>query len=602
MLKYALLLSLALASTASAQRWNYKSSPFHAVRWKGERPYVLFQGDWYELVSIENRTAKKILAHCRKAYEHKWRWRFVEDLGQVLDDMGVPPTKKVKLVLKGAEGKKSAEAEMTYELRQRAKAAGNDQPFVAVTREHGGADPRFAHLTKSIRPDHFEKDTLTGKEAKSDLDELEGLREGAYSYLHRRQVDSRAALDTIRAGLGKRTKKASFALQIHKLLVLFGDGHSRVEMSLGAMGRRNYAPFLFGEDGGKIFAFKEDRSGFVRDEPVIRSMDGVPIEKWLEAARRVVPQGSPQFIEEQARRTLRYVGYLRQELGLRHRQTLKVEFADGAAETFEITGDRPKYGEWPRGRTREIGKYGYLRVDRMRREPKYHTYLEKRMAEFKDTRGLIIDVRGNGGGTRDVLRVLMAYFLTKKDPPRVVNVAAYRVPPWAGKPGGDGWMADRFLYTAKWDDWSGEARKAGSAHLKTFKPEWELPGKGFSKWHFMAVDRSAADRPFTYREPVVILMNTECYSATDIFLGAFKGVQGVTLVGTPSGGGSGRSEGYGLAASGLRIRLSSMASFQPDGKLYDGNGIQPDIVVKPARGDWIGKGDAQLDKALQLLN
>ena len=78
-------------------------------------------------------------------------------------------------------------------------------------------------------------------------------------------------------------------------------------------------------------------------------------------------------------------------------------------------------------------------------------------------------------------------------------------------------------------------------------------------------------------------------------------MQGVTLVGTPSGGGSGRTEGYGLAASGLRIRLSSMASFRPDGKLYDGNGIQPDIVVKPARGDWIGKGDAQLDKALELL-
>ena len=230
-------------------------------------------------------------------------------------------------------------------------------------------------------------------------------------------------------------------------------------------------------------------------------------------------------------------------------------------------------------------------------------------------------MRGNGGGSRDVLRVLMAYFLTSKDPPRVVNVAAYRIPPWAPKPDDDGYLANRFLHTPPWKGWSGEARKAGSELLKTFKPaflgrvhdvtgselankfkpEWKLPKKGFSKWHFMAVDRSAAESPYTYREPVVILMNTECYSATDIFLGAFKGLEGVTLVGTASGGGSGRTRAYGLAASGLRVRLSSMASFRPNGKLYDGNGVLPDLEVQPARGDWIGKGDAQLDRALELL-
>jgi hypothetical protein len=601
MLKYALLLSACLAAPASAERWNHKSSPFQAVRWKGAAPYVLYEGDWYELVSIQDRTPQKVLAFCRKQYDEKWRWRFVEDLGQVLDEMGVPPAKKVKLVLKGAAGPVTAEAEMTYRLRQRAKAAGYDQPFVAINREHAGANPRFADLAKRVRPDHYEKDELTAKEAMSDLDELEGLLEGAYSYLLREKVDYRAALDTIRAGLGKKIKKATFALQLTKFLALFGDGHSRIEMSLGAMGSRNYAPFLFGEDGGKVFAFKADRSGFVHDNPVIKGMDGVPIEKWLAAARAVVPRGSPQFVERQARRTLRYVGYLRQELGLRHRKVLKVEFADGATEAFEITGDRPRYGDWPRGRTREIGKVGYLRVDSMRSEPRYHTYLEKRMAEFKETRGLIIDVRGNGGGSRDVLRVLMAYFLTAKDPPRIANVAAYKVPPWADKPGGDGYMANRFLYTPEWSGWSGAARKAGSAHLKGFKPEWKLPKTGFSKWHFMAIDRSAAESPYTYREQVVILMDTGCYSATDIFLGAFKGIQGVTLCGTASGGGSGRTQSYGLAASGLRVRLSSMASFQPDGKLYDGNGVKPDIEVKPARGNWIGKGDVQLDKALELL-
>jgi hypothetical protein len=44
-----------------------------------------------------------------------------------------------------------------------------------------------------------------------------------------------------------------------------------------------------------------------------------------------------------------------------------------------------------------------------------------------------------------------------------------------------------------------------------------------------------------------------------------------------------------------------MASFQADGRMYDGRGVEPDVIVLPTATDWIGKGDSVLDAALERL-
>ena len=96
-------------------------------------------------------------------------------------------------------------------------------------------------------------------------------------------------------------------------------------------------------------------------------------------------------------------------------------------------------------------------------------------------------------------------------------------------------------------------------------------------------------------------MDTWNFSAWDIFLGALKGWKNVTLMGQSSGGGSGCRESYRLRNSQIKIYLSSMASFQPNGKLYDGNGIQPDVIIEPIPTDFIGKTDSILQAAIQRL-
>ena len=56
-----------------------------------------------------------------------------------------------------------------------------------------------------------------------------------------------------------------------------------------------------------------------------------------------------------------------------------------------------------------------------------------------------------------------------------------------------------------------------------------------------------------------------------------------------------------LANTDIRVRLSSMASFRTNGLLYEGRGIQPDIVLEPEPGYFVGQSDSTLQAAVTLL-
>jgi C-terminal processing protease CtpA/Prc len=98
-----------------------------------------------------------------------------------------------------------------------------------------------------------------------------------------------------------------------------------------------------------------------------------------------------------------------------------------------------------------------------------------------------------------------------------------------------------------------------------------------------------------------VLLDAGSFSATDIFLGAMSLAPNVTLMGTPSAGGSGRSRAFVLPRSRLTVVLSTMASFRPDGRFYDGVGIAPDIVVAQTVEALANGEDRQLAEAMRYL-
>lgn len=98
-----------------------------------------------------------------------------------------------------------------------------------------------------------------------------------------------------------------------------------------------------------------------------------------------------------------------------------------------------------------------------------------------------------------------------------------------------------------------------------------------------------------------MLSNAAYFSATDGFLSAFGELPQVALIGQASSGGSGATKRFQLPNSGLEVKLSSMASFRSNGKLFDGNGIAVDIPVSPDAIDFVGETDVVLDKAIEWV-
>lgn len=137
--------------------------------------------------------------------------------------------------------------------------------------------------------------------------------------------------------------------------------------------------------------------------------------------------------------------------------------------------------------------------------------------------------------------------------------------------------------------------------LAAFTPTWDYSVDDFLPQRFGAVLSPADPSRNIGDRPVVVLMDEGSFSATDLFLGAMSLAPNVTLMGVPSAGGSGRSREFVLPNTRLTVILSTMASFRPDGRLYDGVGITPNIMV-PRTVEGLANGrDEQMATALRYL-
>lgn len=214
------------------------------------------------------------------------------------------------------------------------------------------------------------------------------------------------------------------------------------------------------------------------------------------------------------------------------------------------------------------------------------------------TNGLVIDVRGNGGGLRHPILALLPCLMGADDEPVVVNAARYRLGAGDDPHAPGGYLENRFLFPRAWPGWSDRERAAIDRFRARFEPAWDVSEGEFSDWHYMVVS-AGGDDVTRFDGPVVVLMDAGCFSATDIFLAAMGELPQVTLMGTASGGGSARSKTYEIGE--LEVRLATMASYQPNGQLFDGVGVPPDVTVEPDVGDLVGRGDTQLDRAIELI-
>ena len=585
---------LVCLSSATAQRYA-KLAPFDGLRWNSEDPEVMVDKTWYQLVSIDGVKKSAILSFCKKTWRGRWQKRFSEDLVEVLSRMGHPPGKAVDLGVRALSGggEKTLRGVAMTEARRTAlwSARSQNQPRGAA----GQASRAPASLTRA--------------QVEADVDRLAWRVEHAYAYRDLLGVDWRGELAALRLKLVGARADPHAPVEVMKFLARFGDGHTRVGGSARIL-PPGFLPVLLAPLGDRVVALRPGGGGpAVPGSPYVKSIDGVPVDRWIGGAMSIVPVGHPEFMRRVATERAHFAAFVRAELDLpaKNASSVSIELTN-ANGSKNVKMVRPLAGRPPMARPSATpeqrtleGDVGYIRIPSMASGASFRRWLHRSMDAVKDTAGLVIDVRGNGGGSREALRVLRPYFMAKTDPPHVANVGAYRLGEGDDPVDPEGFLDNRYLWPAGHVGWSDAARGAIAKVAATFKPDWKLPAGCFSAWHYMVLERTP-DTAFHYDRPLIILLDTGCFSATDIFLGGFSGHRNVTLMGTRSGGGSGRSRSEALPNSGLTVRMSTMASFRPNGQRYDGKGIAPDVEVGPILSDLLGSTDSILDAAVKRLS
>jgi hypothetical protein len=399
-------------------------------------------------------------------------------------------------------------------------------------------------------------------------------------------------------------------IAMRKVVAMGIDGHATTRVRLP----EGYLPFRIDMTGDRVVAFRPDRSGFVvPGHPFLESIDGRAMTDWIQAARPLATHGSPAIVRSQLTDDyLLCIRYLREQMGLPQKDTLDAVFVseDGRREarTFEISKDRPTpmYERWPSSIHNHQGEpyalcgerdqFGYLRLDAMWGEPRASTLINEAMSRFRDTKGLIVDVRGNSGGGTQALHALMPYLMSPDEAPQVVSAARFRL----GADYDAGHVEFWRKATADAAVWDAGQRAAIDRFKAAFRPEWTPPADKFSPWYYEVVSRSDNPVAYHYRQPVIVLQDNRCFSATDVFLSALKGRPRTTLMGVPSAGGSGSPAKYTLLVDFYCV-LGRYMDFRPNGLLIDGRGIEPDVIVRPSPAYFIGKEDNVMDEAIAVL-
>jgi hypothetical protein len=172
----------------------------------------------------------------------------------------------------------------------------------------------------------------------------------------------------------------------------------------------------------------------------------------------------------------------------------------------------------------------------------------KALEQMRDTRGMIVDVRSNGGGRERLAQLVAGRFVDKP------YVYAY----------------DQF--------------RDGPNHTN------------FTK---MAA-RTLEPVPWRYERPVVLLIGQLCMSSTESFVGMMAGDEKVTTMGDRTCGSSGDPYFFDLPLE-MSVAIPRWIDYKADHKPLDENGYQPQIPFKPEPGAF-GKGrDDLLSAALARL-
>jgi hypothetical protein len=192
---------------------------------------------------------------------------------------------------------------------------------------------------------------------------------------------------------------------------------------------------------------------------------------------------------------------------------------------------------------------GYILINSWSGSDKDFDPLYVALKEMANAPGLIVDVRGNSGGSETIAQKFAGCFLDK---PALYSKHQYIEP---DEPGSFGSLRSRYV----------------------------MPNEDGPK----------------YRGKVAVLIGPVVISSCESFVLMMKQVPGCKLIGQTTQGSSGNPKPHDLD-NGVEVYLPSWKDFLPDGTCIEGKGIDPDIAIE-ATPDKITTNDPVIDAALKEL-
>jgi carboxyl-terminal processing protease len=161
-----------------------------------------------------------------------------------------------------------------------------------------------------------------------------------------------------------------------------------------------------------------------------------------------------------------------------------------------------------------------------------------------------------------------------------------------GNPGGSVYAVNRML-----ERFFTERTEIGRSTTRTGKPVSLL----FGAVEIIKLKAVIEGRPDAYKGPVVILVNAGSASASELFAGTMQASGRAKIVGEQSCGCLLGFLGYARVPGGGELAYSEVGFVLTNGKRIEGEGVVPDHVVAPTLADLQQNRDRGLEEAQQVL-
>lgn len=228
-------------------------------------------------------------------------------------------------------------------------------------------------------------------------------------------------------------------------------------------------------------------------------------------------------------------------------------FERADASRFEATLKRRKLTTAPYEHHRVLPSgFGYLRFTQWSHG--MQSRVLGAIRELKDTPGLVVDLRGNPGGSLRVVDRVLGAFFTKKT-------------------------------------------VLGKALTRTGRPVSML----FGAVELIRIEQQVDGDPQAYAAPVVVLVNSGSGSGSEFFSGAMQAVGRAAVVGEPSCGCLLGFLGYATIPGGGELAYSEVGFELANGRRIEGEGVVPDRVVPVTVADLRANRDRALEEAEAVL-